>query len=499
MDYFASKKTTLGIVLNGNNNPNDFSSRGNINIADANQVLLSQTRAFSDNAQSWKNFSSNFNLRHSIDTTGSEITSDFDYIRYDSKVAQHVTNGYFDPSGAVLPGSKPDTLLGSLPQNIDIYSVKVDYLKPLKKGAKFEAGFKTSFVTTDNNAWYDSVINNSLVHDYGRSNHFIYKENINAAYVNISGPISKKLSGQLGLRAEQTHAEGNQVTSAITFTRNYVQLFPTMYLQYEADKQNTFVINYGKRIGRPNYSDLNPFVTFLDRYTYQEGNPNLQPQISHNIELTHTYKGFLTTTLNYSKTTDIIQDVFEQNTAKNETYVKRSNIASQQQFGISVNAFVNITKWWSNNFYTNIFNNQFQGIVNGELVNINSGTAMFNASEQFKFKKGWGAEVSGFYRTPALEGILKIQGFGAMNMGVSKQLIKNKASLRVSVRDVLWTQKISGASQLNNVNAQFQQYRDSRVVNVSFTYRFNKGKVSNTQQKRGGANEEASRVKGGEN
>jgi hypothetical protein len=499
MDYFASKKTTFGIVLTGNSNPNDFSSRGNINIADPNQVLLSQTRAFSDNKESWKNFSSNFNMRHTIDTTGSEITADLDYIRYNSSVSQNVTNSYFDPSGAVLAGSRPDTLLGNLPQLIDIYSAKVDYIKPLKKGAKFEAGLKTSFVKTDNNAWYDSLINNKLVHDFGRSNHFIYKENINAAYANLSGNISKKLSGQLGLRLEQTHAEGNQVTSAITFTRDYIQLFPTVYLQYQANTKNSFVINYGKRIGRPNYADLNPFVTFLDRYTFQQGNPNLLPQFSHNIELTHTYNGFLTTTLNYTKTTDIIQDVFEQNTALNQTYIKKSNIANQRQYGLSVNAFVNVTKWWSNNFYANVFNNQFQGIVNGEAVNINASTAMFNATEQFKFKNGWGAEASGFYRTPSIEGILKVYGFGAMNLGMSKQLLKNKASLKLSIKDVLWTQKFKAESELNNVNAQFQQYRDSRVVNISFTYRFSKGKVSNTQQKRGGASEEASRVKGADN
>lgn len=499
LDYFASKKTTVGVVFNGGTSNNEFTSRGAINISDPNYTLLSQTRAASDNNQTWKNFSTNVNLRQLLDTTGSEITADLDYIRYTSGNKQSVTNDYYNAAGGPLAGARPDTLLGSLPQDIAIYSLKVDYLKPLKNGARFEAGIKSSFVKTDNNAGYDSLKNNTLVHDFGRSNHFVYDENINAAYVNYSRPLSKKLSGQVGLRMEHTHSNGNQITTGIVFKRDYVQLFPTAYLQYQANPKNVYVLNYGKRISRPDYESLNPFVTFLDRYTYQQGNPNLQPQFSHNIELTHTYNNFLTTTLNYTRTTDIIQDVLEQNTAKNESYIKKTNIANQRQYGISVNAYFPLTKWWTSNIYVNVYNNEFKGIVNGDAVTVGATTGMANVMEQFKFNKGWGAELSGFYRTEGVEGIFRIKGFGMINTGISKQLMKNKASLRVSVRDLFWTQRIKGESKYSNIDAKFQQFGESRVVNISFTYRFMKGKVNTPQRKRGGASEEASRVKAGDN
>lgn len=499
LDYFVSKKTTLGIVLNGGNSNQEFSSMGAINISDPNFLLLSQTRAASDNNEVWKNFSTNLNMRHVIDTTGSEITADVDYIHYNSNNTQLVTNSYFGANGLPLSGATPDTLTGKLPQDITICSAKLDFLKPLKNGARFEAGLKSSFVKTDNNAMYDSLKNGGIVHDFGRSNYFIYKENINAGYVNYSRPLSKKLSGQLGLRLEHTHSSGNQVTTAVVFNRDYVQVFPTMYLQYQANPKNTYVLNYGKRISRPDYADLNPFVTFLDKYTYQQGNPNLQPQFSHNIELTHTYNNFLTTTLNYTRTTDIIQDVLEQNTAKNESYIKKTNIANQRQYGISVNAFFPVAKWWTSNIYVNVYNNEFKGIVNGDPVTIGATTGMFNVMEQFKFNKGWGAELSGFGRTEGVEGIFRIKAFGMMNMGLSKQVMKNKGSVRISVRDLLWSQRIKGESKYSNIDAKFQQFGESRVVNISFTYRFSKGKINNTQRKRGGASEEASRVKTGDN
>ena len=276
-------------------------------------------------------------------------------------------------------------------------------------------------------------------------------------------------------------------------------MFPTVYLQYNASEKNTFGINYGRRIERPDYEDLNPFILFLDRYTFQQGNPNLQPQFAHNIELTHTYKGFLTTTLNYTKTTDIIQEVLEQNTTKSETFIKKSNIANQRQYGISVAAGFPVTKWWSANVYGNVFNNRFDGIVNGDKVTVEATTAQFNVSNQFKFNKGWAAEVSGFYTTPLIWGVFKIKGFGMMNVGVSKQVLKGKGSVRLNVRDVLLTNIANGSSRYSNIDAAFRQTRDSKVANISFTYRFSKGKVGQ-KRKTGGAGDESSRVKiGGDN
>lgn len=494
MDYYASKKTTLGFVVSGFNNPGKFSNHSDVNISTAANVLEGITRANTNNDRKWKNFSTNINLRQLLDTSGTELTADLDYLNYNSKNLQDLVNAYYDPNGQA--NRTADTLLGNLPQDINIYSAKIDFSKPLKKNAKIEAGFKTSYVKTDANAIYDSLINNSKVSDLGRSNHFIYNENVNAAYVNVSKEFNKKWSGQFGVRVENTIAKGNQVTTGQTFKRDYTQVFPTLFLQYTANAKHTFGVNYGRRIERPDYEDMNPFVLFLDKYTFQQGNPNLQPQFAHNIELTHTFKGFLTTTLNYTKTTDIIQEVLEQNTDKNETYIKKSNIANQRQYGISVAAGFPVAKWWNANLYGNVFNNKYDGIINGGPVVVEATTGQFNVSNQFKFNNGWSAEVSGFYTTPMLWGVFKIKSLGSMNIGVSKQVMKGKGSLRFNVRDVLLTNKANGSSRYSNIDASFHNVRESRVANLSFTYRFNKGKVAQ-RRRTGGAGDEQSRVKAG--
>jgi hypothetical protein len=496
VDYFASKKTTFGVVFNGFLSDRINENRNTTDISDAFGNPNSQTRAFSGNDQLWKNFSTNLNFRRVLDTANSELTADVDFVIYNSKNDQTLINSYFDASGN--PTFKADTLLGALPQDIRIYSGKIDYLKYMGKDIRFEAGIKSSLVKTDNDAAYDSILNNQMVHDFNRSNHFIYEENINAAYINFSRPLSKKWNAQAGLRLENTNAKGDQVTTGEKFDRHYTQLFPTLYLQYKANDKNSFVLNYGKRIRRPDYQRLNPFINFLDRYTYQQGNPNLKPQFSHNIELSHSFKGMITTTLNYTNTTDIIQQVIEQNEAKNETYVKAANIAKQRQFGISVNTTIPITKWWRSNVFVNAFNNKFDGIVNDTMISVKATTLQLNGSQQFNFAKTWSAEISGFYRTGGIEGVIQARSMGMISAGISKEIFQKKATLRLNVRDIFYTQGFRGISKYGNVDARFTENRDSRVVNIGFTYRFSKGKMNGAPKRRASSSsDEQSRVGGG--
>ncbi len=507
-DFFVSKKTTLGVGVNGFYNPSTWESVSSTDIFDPNHVLTSKTGATTRNDEKWKNFSGNVNFRTVLDSAGQEITADVDYVQYSATSSQPLTSYYYDAMGNLTQA--PDLLLGTLPTDIRIYSGKIDYSLPLKKGAKFEAGIKSSYVKTDNDARYDSVKTNYMVLDSGRSNHFVYDENINAAYVNYSRPLGKKWSAQLGLRLENTNANGVSkgyafntpenrfVYTETKFKRSYSQLFPTVYLQYTASEKNQFVINYGRRIQRPDYEDMNPFVHFIDRYTFEQGNPNLSPQFAHNIELSHTYKGFLTTTVNYTNTTNIMQQVLEQNEVSNETFIKKANIANSKQLGLAVSANKSITKWWSANVYTNVYNNHFKGVVNNDPISIGVTTFLAQMQHQFKFKKGWAAELSGFYRSKGLEGVIYIKPIAQVNAGFSKQVLKNKGSIRLNVRDIFAGGVFKGYSKYSNVDAQFRNVNDSRAVSVSFTYRFSKGKLkAGSSKKNGGASDEQNRVKSG--
>ena len=371
---------------------------------------------------------------------------------------------------------------------------------PLKKDAKFEAGVKTSYVNTDNNALYTSY-NEAIdewVPDNTRSSHFLYKENINAVYVNYNRQM-KKWGVQAGLRLENTNGKGQQLKDNSTFTRHYTQLFPTMYISRKINEKNNLVLNYGRRIERPNYEDMNPFIYFLDSFTYRQGNPYLMPQFTHNIELSHSYKGALTTTLNYTYTEDIINDILKQIDSTQVTFQTKDNIGKRTNIGLAISYNAPVTKWYTVSLYANGYNNHYRGVINELPLDVSLFSYMFNVNNQFRFAKTWGAEVSGFYRSTTQDaGIIIARPMGVINFAFSKQVLKGKGSLKLALNDPFWIQRFSGYTKFGNIDADIKSKWDNRRVGLTFVYRFGK-QIQQTQRRRntGAASEEQQRVGGG--
>jgi len=500
MDYFLSNKTTLGFVVSGFRNKENNFTTSNIFLKDAHNSVDSMVNSSSVSKNNWKNGSINLNFRHQFDSTGRELTVDLDYVRYSSQNDQHFDNITTYPG----KNDRLETVLtGNLPSTINIYTFKSDYTHPLARDLKLEAGVKSSYVNTDNMANYFNIINNDPEVDTAKTNHFLYRENINAAYVNLNKQY-KKWGVQAGLRVENTNYRGHQLGNGIsvinrdsTFSRNYFSFFPTLYISYQASEKNQFSVNYGRRIDRPAYQDLNPFLFFLDQYTYQAGNPYLQPQFSHNVELSHTYAGFLSTTLNYSYTEDFFSETFEQ--SGRATILRNGNIGSRQNAGIAVSAQLHVTKWWMSILYSNVNYTKFKGVLYGEPISVDATTLTLNVNNQFTFSHGWSAELSGWYRTKGVEGQIVIYSLGQATAAVSKKLLQDKASIKLGVRDFLYTNKPHGYLNFQQTEATFHNNRDSRQVSMTFSYRFGKPLKVPVRRRTNGAGEEESRVKTGGN
>jgi hypothetical protein len=491
IDFFATKKTTVGAVVNLTSRPTSTINPTVTKILNASKSLQGITTALLDTESDWNSFNTNLNFRRLLDTKGKELTADIDYVKYGSTNEQLLVNTYGDAAGN--PYKKSDTLRGHLPQDLELYSARMDYLRPLKKNARFEAGIKTGVVTTDNNAAYDSIQYGRIVHDYNRSNHFVYEEAINAAYVNLSTPLSKKISAQLGLRLENTISKGKQKTTGEKFDRNYTQLFPTAYFQYKANEKNNFGANFGRRVNRPGYQSLNPFVRFIDRYTYQTGNPALKPSVSNNFEVSHSWQNKITTTLNYTYTKDIVTQIAEQR--EQETYNMLQNVSSLNQFGLSVSANTPFTKWWTSNININVFNNRFKGAVTSAPLNLSGTAFMINGSQQFQVTKKLTAEITGTYRNGGLEGLVRVRSIGVIGAGLSQKVLRNQGTLRLTVRDILHSQIQRGSSRYGNVDFKIRQVSETQVASIGFSYSFSKGKkIAPVKRTAGSANEEQGRI-----
>jgi hypothetical protein len=494
-DFYLSKKTTMGVVLSGVTNPQAQSGENTSFLKGKTGLVDSIVQAMSSEHSKWKNGSVNINLKHVFDTTGREITFDADYLRYQSNKDQSFINTSYSPAWVLKTG---DNLVGELPSDIKIYAAKIDYTHPLKKGAKLEAGLKSSYVETDNTAGYFSVVGNLKSPDYEKTNRFDYRENINAAYLNFNKEM-KKWSLQTGFRLENTnykgHQFGNPAKKDSTFDNSYTSLFPTLFVGYNPSQKNQFSFSYGRRINRPDYEDLNPFLFFLDKYTYGAGNPFLKPMYSHVLEVSHTFRQFLTTTVNYSYTKDLFSETFQQK--EYATIVSQGNYGTMNDAGISESVQIPVAKWWNMNVYTEAKYNHFKGLLYGDNVDVHATTFLGNISNQFKFKKGWSAELSGFYRTKGIQGQIQIKSLGQMSTGVQKQILKNKGTIKLNINDVLNSRNPRGEINFQNTEATFRQHQDNRTATVSFSYRFGKPIKGMQKRKTGGAGDEQNRVKGG--
>lgn len=492
VDFYATKKTTIGILFNGSISPSAQDGTNISYLKNADAVTNSILRSNNTDKEKWKNAGLNLNLRHVFDSTGRELTVDVDALQYKSLHDQFFQS---DSYTAAWVKQSSEVLTSILPATINVYSAKVDYVQPFKSGLKMETGIKTSIVNTDNVADYFNVIGGAPVVDNDKTNQFKYEENINAGYLNFSKEF-KKWSLQTGLRLENTNYKGNQFGNPVkpdsTFSRSYTGLFPTMFAGYKLNNKNQFGFSYGRRISRPDYESLNPFIFFIDKYTYEAGNPFLKPMYANVFEISHTYNKFLTSTFNYTHSKDMFNEYFEQSGFA--TIVKQNNYGSIDDISLSLNAEVKPTKWWTIMPYAELNYNK----VNSQLYAFElktSGTGFStNINNQFSFKNGWNAELSGFFRSKMKRGQFEIASMNQMSTGVSKQILKNKGSLKLNIADVFYTGRQKGVVNIQNTVAAFMQRRDSRTVGITFSYRFGKP-LKIQQRKSGGAGDEQNRIK----
>ena len=211
------------------------------------------------------------------------------------------------------------------------------------------------------------------------------------------------------------------------------------------------------------------------------------------MEASHTYKQFLTTTVNYTNTKNLFADVFEQKGYA--TVIKKGNFGQTNTASISISAQIPVRKWWMLIAYNEYNYSQYKGLLHGENINIAAGNYLINLNNQITLKKGWSAELSGFYRTPGIEGQIKISHMGQVNVGVQKQVLKSKGSVKLNIRDLFYTMPVSGSINFQRTEATFAQRNDSRVATLSFVYRFGKPIKGAQKRQTGGAGTEQNRVK----
>lgn len=491
MDYYLDDKNVLGFSVGL------VSNKFNINGDNSNVTLgsnhLPESTFTTVNASNdrWTNLSFNLNHKYTIDSLGSEISTDFDYINYvNSSLQSFDTRTHEIADGT----DNLDIIKGDMDGKLNIYSLKSDLNKNFKNDWKLETGIKTSFVKTDNDLKFFNASSGVLIPDLSKTNHFIYEENINALYGNVSKKWDK-FKATAGLRMENTNVKGTQLTTNQINKRNYTQLFPSAVFSYDITDKSNLEVNFSRRITRPSYNQLNPFKFYLDPTTLKAGNPDLNAQTTMNYELTYSLSNKYFATLSYSKTSDNITDILKPVVENGQIITVQTieNLNSASNFGLYLIVPVKVTKWWDMNNSANFYYGSYTGNVSGTQIN-NKGNFTFNINSinSFKLGNGYTAELTGNYKAREVYAYLDMSPVWYLNIGAQKKF-KNNSILKFSFTDMFFTSNIKGQTVYNDYLENFAVKRDTRVVTLSYTYNFGSSK-NGQPRKTGGADDLKQRV-----
>ncbi|MBK8554631.1 MAG: TonB-dependent receptor [Lewinellaceae bacterium] len=488
-DFFLNDKNTIGFLVDGRHNkgPWENSSRTPISMLDTPNNIDSVLIANNKIPQERNNFNFNVNYRYA-DTTGHELNVDLNRGIYRFRADSYQPNMYMDPTEQSVLSEK--IYRNNTPTDVDMMIGKIDYEQKALKG-KVGIGFKTAHVKTDNTFDFYDVIEGISVKNADQSNRFVYNEHVNAAYLNYNTEV-KKWGFQGGIRAENTDYTGDLMAanseSDQHIENNYLNLFPSAAVTYKMNDKNQFSLTYSRRIDRPRYQDLNPFENRLDELTYQKGNPFLRPQFTNNVELTHTFMGFLNTTVGYSHTNDMFTEYID-TTEGSRAYQRKGNIADQDNYSLSLSFPMPITKWWDGYFswsgYIARFNADFrEGFAYTETFQ------SFNAySEQtFKLGKGWSVQVSGWFNSPGIWGaVMRSKAQGAMDLGVRKQIMDGDGTISLAFGDILGTANWSGVNDFTpGLYMRAAGNWESQTVKLNVNYNFGNKSIKGARQRKTG-------------
>ncbi|QNK63370.1 TonB-dependent receptor [Pedobacter sp. PAMC26386] len=496
IDYFINDKNTIGFAVNG------YRASGNNNDTKVLTLIGSQplktdssVLAYNPSQYKYTGITYNMNYKGTIDTTGQEISADADYSRYRGFQNNEYDNTYLDAKGQ--PSKAPYIFRNRTPSLVKILAAKVDYTLPINKKTKLETGLKSSKVNTDNVSDFENFLNNNWQSDIPRSDHFIYDENINAGYVNLNREFTG-LTVQLGLRAEQTNSKGNSVPSQKISNRHYFDLFPSVFVNRVLSKNHEVGFSYSRRIDRPDYEDLNPFIHFVDLYSYSVGNPFLNPQYTNSFEVSYSYKKTINATLGYSHTNNAISRVLISDTLKKTLFISSQNLAEKKSYSLNINSPLTLFKWWTTNNNLTVFYNEFSTPNLLGMPYKGGKTAFnFNSNQTITLNGTTNFELSGFYRSPQVDGTLSVKPIYGIDLGVSKSFMEKKLSIKLAANDVFNLQKFRITSALPSQNYSVNEKGESQVFRLTCSYRFGSSSIKGARQRSKGSSEEENRVKSG--
>jgi hypothetical protein len=482
-DYDLNKTTAVGVLVKGMLTDRTRDAESQALLSPTQQATLvriegaSQVLSPSVNAYYKTTLGKNKTLRVSADYFGYARGSHNDY-------ATSIRN----------TGGPADLLRDNSPARNSVKSAMADYSQPLYQGT-FEAGLKAISTTTDNDIrWEQAPAGQPWTTDLGKTNHFVYREDVRAAYATFSRDI-KKVSLQVGLRAEQTNTTGTSLTTNQNAERQYLNFFPSVSAQYSHSEKTQVGFSYRRKIERARFGIVNPFLTYISPYRYEQGNPAILPSLSHNFELSYSYGSLLSAAVSYSHFSDVINGSFAKDDATQVVTNSFANYPSADQLGATITLMKPLLgDKWQTNTTLGFMAARVQAGPGTIGIGATSPGAYLSSNHILTLRAGLKAEVSVSYMSPMTFGGMAIRSSYSTNAGISQTVLKGNGTITLNVTDIFNTQRSRFDVLAAGINSQNVNKLESRFVKLNFSYKFGNQKVKASQRRETGVEIERSRM-----
>lgn len=467
--YDINDRSEVGVEVeyfNAHENNNSFN-------ATAMQAPTGNTRVDGTVGQreNESNIYATFYYKIKTDTLGSDFKVIADIMRNQSDSYMHSDAVYENEQGEDY---YRNNYIQTIPAKTTVYTVRADFEKKTKTAISYALGAKYANSSINSDSYYLVNDGGSWRDDASRSNQFRYHEEVWAGY----GRMSARLWGNnisLGLRAENTSLTSRSLTLNTDDSQSYFDFFPSVSLQrpFGKDNKHSLSVNYSRRISRPYYGIFNPYTLPLSEFSSVVGNPYIKPSYVSRYGVTGVFFSKYSIDLGYTHISDAINQVILQDpNDPDQTIYKHVNIGSADQLSLSFSAPVEIVKWWGLNLNANAryYIQKFEGQRDEKF------SWMGSLQNNFKFGKGWSADLSGFYQSAQIQGNMRIKGVFSTYASIVKKALDNRLIVSLSANDLFNTMKI----KVNASGAGYHKYvtnrENWRSVSLSVRWNFSAGK-----------------------
>ncbi|MCR9286276.1 TonB-dependent receptor [Saprospiraceae bacterium] len=489
-DFQLSSKTVLGALATWSQRDWTMDALNDIRLKESG-VLTERLEMKIDELNLWNNYLGNINLQHKF-TESQTLNIDFDYAHYKQDQPSEYLIEYFDENDNL---ENEEQIQVGKETPIQFLVGKIDYNYQIGEKMILETGLKGAFSTFDNNISLETLESNDWVTDADFTAEYTLNEDILASYVALSVKLNDKTDLKFGMRYEYTESNLGSKEEPDIVDRTYGNFFPSLFLSRAINENNKVQFSYSRRINRPDFTQLAPWIFFNDPTSYVTGNIALQPSITDAVKVDYRIKTVFFS-IQYSFEDEAItrgQPFVDPET--NKQVNSSVNLDFSKTISTSLSFPIQLTDWWQ-------MQNSFLGLwqqdktrYEGEVLTSEQKSYRVNSVQTFKLPKDFALEFSGNYRSPGIRGFIKRRATGVLNIGLQKKL-NNNGKLSLNINDVLRTLDMEFYSNDPSIGFEYEGgfLFSERALRISYTQSFGNNKLKGNRKRQTGSAEEQRRV-----